>query len=150
MIKKNTKGKPPKSSLGRRYIEAATKAAIHPVRSRILKALKNGPKRAAELEELTGESRYNIYHHLTSLEEAGLVCALYIDRKTKRYELAVPRKPEVAVLIFTEDEIESQSEEFNALIAAAEKMEKAEIPHRERIVRAEISFYYSWEKDQAI
>ncbi len=132
---------------GRKYIENAAKATAHPMRIMILKALKDGPKRAAELEEITGETRYNIYHHLTALEEAGLVCALYIDKKTKRYELAVPRKPEVAVLIFTEDEIESQSKDFAALIAAAEKMEKAEIPHQEKIVRAEISFYYSWEKD---
>lgn len=131
----------------RKYITDATKAALHPIRAQILKLLKDAPQTAVELGEIIGEPHFNLYYHLSALEEVGLVQSIPVDKKTKRYELTVPRKPEVAVLIFTEDEIESRTEEFAALIDAAEIIEKAEIPHREKIVRAEISFYYSWEKD---
>lgn len=57
----------------RSYIRSATKAATHPVRSSILKSLKDSPKSTVELEEVTGEARYNLYHHLNSLEDVGLV-----------------------------------------------------------------------------
>jgi DNA-binding transcriptional ArsR family regulator len=134
-------------TIGRKYIENTIKIAAHPIRALILKTLKEKSMTANELEEITKESRFNIYYHLSELEKTGLVCAIPVDKKTKRYELNTPRKPETAVLIFTEEEISSRSKEFSALLNAAEKMEKAEIPHRDRIVRAEISFYYSWEKD---
>lgn len=136
-----------KETIGRKYIENTLKIVAHPVRALILKALKEQSRTAIELEEIANEPRFNIYYHLTALEEAGLIRSIPVDKKTKRYELNTPRRPETAVLIFTEDEINSQPEEFSALLNAAEKIEKAEIPHRERIVRAEISFYYSWEKD---
>lgn len=131
----------------RKYIEVAKKAALHPVRAQILKALKEGAKTAMELEAITGESHYNLYYHLEALGNVGLVKTIPLDKKTKRYELTIPRRPEAAVLIFTENEIVSHPREFNDLLVAAEKLEKSEIPYRERIVRAEISFYYTWEQD---
>ena len=147
-MKKNSKhNRQPDTISKRKYIKDATKAVLHPIRAQILKILKDTPKTAVELGEVIGESHFNLYYHLTALENIGLVRATPVDKKTKRYELIVPRRPEAAVLIFSEDEIRSRPEEFADILAAAEKLEKVEIPHRERIVRAEISFYYSWEKD---
>ena len=147
-MEKNRKSKEESKTVsGRKYITDATKAALHPIRAQILKILKDAPKTAVELGEIIGESHFNLYYHLTTLEEIGLVRSTPVDKKTKRYELTIPRKPEAAVLIFTEDDIDSHPKEFTALVAAAEMLEKSKIPHCEKIVRAEISFYYSWEKD---
>ena len=134
----------PETAPRRKYIDEAAKAAAHPVRAQILKALKEGSKTAMELESVTGEPRYNLYYHLTALESVSLVKSIPVDKKTKLYELNVPGKPEVAVLLFSEEEILSQPKAFAALLAAAGKMEGTAIPHRERIVRAEICFYYDW------
>ena len=62
----------------RSYIKTATKAATHPVRSSILKSLKDSAKSTVELEEITGEARYNLYHHLNLLEDVDLVDGGYL------------------------------------------------------------------------
>lgn len=147
MVERKSVKRKPDTGAGRKYIRDATKAALHPVRTEILKILRSGAKTAVELGEIIGEPHQNLYYHLTELEEVGLVGSVPVDRKTKRYELKVPRKPEAAVLIFSEEDIRTQPVEFNSLAAAAEKMEGAEIPYREKIVRAEITFYYSWDRE---
>jgi len=131
------------SSFGRSYIAMATKAATHPVRASILKLLKEGDKSTVDLEKLTGEARYNLYHHLNALEQVGLVGWEMKDNKTKLYHLERPKKPEAAVIVFSEDDIREKPEEFKALLQAIARMEGEEVPRGEQIVSAQICFNYS-------
>ncbi|MFV2045087.1 MAG: winged helix-turn-helix domain-containing protein [Anaerolineales bacterium] len=64
------------------------KAASHPTRQTILKSLQeNDALTTVELQELTGENRYNLYHHLAKLQDAGLVDFELEDSRAKRYFL---------------------------------------------------------------
>lgn len=126
----------------RAYIQTATKAATHPVRSLILKSLKESPKGTSELEGVTGEARYNLYHHLNFLEDAGLVSWRLKDNKTKSYSLLEPKHPQVAVLVFDEDDIKSKPTEFKALIDSMSTMEGKEIPNKNKIIKAELCLHY--------
>ena len=64
--------KKPKGS-SRSYTDGTIKAASHPTRQIILKHLQKIDSSTLELEEITGENRYNLYHHLAVLENIGLV-----------------------------------------------------------------------------
>ncbi len=65
------------------------KAASHPTRQTILKSLQeNDALTTIELQELTGEDRYNLYHHLAKLQDAGLVDYELEDSRAKRYFLS--------------------------------------------------------------
>ena len=134
----------------RSYIQTATKAATHPVRSSILKSLKESPKETVELEEVTGEARYNLYHHLNFLENTGLISWEMKDNKTKIYSLANPKRPEVAVLVFDEDEIKGRPKEFEAMIDSMSVMEGNKIPHSKKITKAEICLYFEWTEKELL
>ena len=130
----------------RSYIRSATKAATHPVRADILKALKEGDKSTVELEQVTGETRYNLYHHLNALEQVGLVGWTMKDNKTKLYHSETPNTPEVAVVILSEADIKGKKEKFNKLIDALGEVEGEVIPNADKITSAEICLYYTWEE----
>jgi DNA-binding transcriptional ArsR family regulator len=127
----------------RTYINYATKAAAHPVRSTILKALQESEKETVELESLTSESRYNLYYHLNALEKAGLIEWKMKDNKTKIYQVKSVEHPEVAVILINHEEIKGKRKEFDFLINALSNMEGQEIPFKESIVGAEICLYYA-------
>ena len=55
------------TSSGRSYTSEVVKAAAHPTRQGILKALEKDTRTTVELEEITGENRYHLYHHLQLL-----------------------------------------------------------------------------------
>jgi hypothetical protein len=129
----------------RSYIRAATKAATHPFRASILKSLKEGDKSTVELEQVTGEARYNLYHHLNALEQVGLVGWTMKDNKTKLYHLKTPKAPEVAVIILSEDDVKGKREKFRKVIDALSEVEGEAIPNPEKITSAEICLYYTWE-----
>ncbi len=62
------------------------KAASHPTRQTILKSLQeNDALTTIELQELTGEDRSNLYHHLAKLQDAGLVDYELKDSRAKKY-----------------------------------------------------------------
>ena len=64
------------------------KAASHPTRQTILKSLQeNDALTTIELQKLTGEDRYNLYHHLAKLQDAGLVDYELEDSRAKKYFL---------------------------------------------------------------
>ena len=64
------------------------KAASHPTRQTILKSLQeNEALTTIELQALTGEDRYNLYHHLAKLQDAGLVDFELEDSRAKKYFL---------------------------------------------------------------
>ena len=64
------------------------KAAAHPTRQTILKSLKDKALSTTDLEARTGENRYNLYHHLAKLQDAGLIEYQLEDGRAKRYSLA--------------------------------------------------------------
>lgn len=132
----------------RTYISHVTRAATHPVRSTILKALQESEKATAELETLTNESRYNLYYHLNELEKADLIEWKMRDNKTKIYRLKSLDRPKVAVVLIDYDDIRKKPREFNAVIDALSTMEVLEIPNKKNIVKVEICIYYATTLDE--
>jgi DNA-binding transcriptional ArsR family regulator len=132
-----------KSRSSRSYIRAEIKAATHPVRAQILKALKASDKSTIELESITGEARYNLYHHLNALEQAGFVGWKMRDNKTKLYQLKNPKNPEATVLVFDKDDIKSNQKRFKALLNVLSEIGGEDIQDIDKITDAEICFYYS-------
>ena len=64
-------------------------AAAHPTRQTILKNLQeNDALTTIELQKLTGEDRYNLYHHLAKLQDAGLVDYELAGSRAKKYFLS--------------------------------------------------------------
>ena len=125
----------------RTLLSSAVSATAHPTRELILRELKEGARSALELEDVTGESRYNLYHHLGVLEDAQLITASLVDnRKKKRYELSKPSKPEVSLLILDQHD----PEEIETLKGVLEQLDSEDIPHADEICRAKMIFYYPW------
>lgn len=131
----------------RTYIRSVTKAAAHPVRANILKALKEGEQSTLDLESVTGENRYNLYHHLNILQDAGLIDHKIFENK-KMYYSARPENPESFVAIIGEDEISRHKKEIHKLIDAVNNMEQGPVPDPDRIERVEIYFNYGDKKGE--
>ena len=79
-----------KSSKSRRLqTDPTIAAAAHPTRQTILKNLQeNDALTTIELQKLTGEDRYNLYHHLAKLQDAGLVDYELEGSRAKKYFLS--------------------------------------------------------------
>jgi DNA-binding transcriptional ArsR family regulator len=75
---------------GRLHTSEIIRAASHPTRQLILKGLKEKDLSTIDLERQTGENRYNLYHHLGVLEEAGLIESQLEDGRAKKYRLTRP------------------------------------------------------------
>ena len=76
-----------KKTSRRVHTDQIIKAAAHPTRQTILKSLRGQDLSTIELEALTGENRYNLYHHLAKLQDAGLIDHELNDGRAKRYSL---------------------------------------------------------------
>jgi DNA-binding transcriptional ArsR family regulator len=126
----------------RTYLKSAVKAASHPVRSKILKTLKAGSMSTPDLEEAVGENRYNLYHHLDVLIESDLIHEIDSGKKSKYYQLNTPKKPNVAVFIFTEEDFIKDFSTWNKMLDGLEKIEGGKIPIRGKIIQAEIHLSY--------
>ena len=126
----------------RTYLKSAVKAASHPVRSKILKTLKAGSMSTPDLEEAVGENRYNLYHHLDVLIESDLINEIRSGKKSKYYQLNTPKKPNVAVFIFTEEDFIKDFSTWNKMLDGLEKIEGGKIPIRGKIIQAEIHLSY--------
>ena len=124
------------------YLKSAVKAASHPVRSKILKTLKAGSMSTPDLEEAVGENRYNLYHHLDVLIESDLIHEIDSGKKSKYYQLNTPKKPNVAVFIFTEEDFIKDFSTWNKMLDGLEKIEGGKIPIRGKITQAEIHLSY--------
>lgn len=75
---------------GRLQTSEIIRAAAHPTRQLILKELRERELSTIELERRTGENRYNLYHHLGVLADAGLIEAELQDSRPKKYRLSQP------------------------------------------------------------
>ena len=126
----------------RTYLKSAVKAAAHRVRSKLLKTLKAGSMSTPDLEEAVGENRYNLYHHLDVLIQSDLIHEIDSEKKSKYYQLNMPKKPNVAVFIFTEEDFIKDFTNWNKMLDGLEKIEGGKIPIRGKITQAEIHLSY--------
>lgn len=126
----------------RTYISLVKKAVAHPVRAKILKALKKSDFSKNELEELTGESRYNLYHHLDILLQAELINYTMIDNKTKLYSININANCNTALIVWDNKDIAENKNEFQKILDAIGRIENEEVPFKNRIKSVEICFYY--------
>ena len=126
----------------RTYLESAVKAASHPIRNQILRNLKKGPLSTIDLEEMVGENRYNLYHHLDVLIQSNLICEDAPTGKMKRYRMNVPKKPEVGVLLFNQDDIKNNLSSWYKMLSILEENEGEKIPIKSKIKEIEIHLKY--------
>jgi DNA-binding transcriptional ArsR family regulator len=144
---KKPRGPDGTSGSKRTLVSNAMKATSHPTREVILRELKEGPRSTMELEDVTGESRYNLYHHLSVLEDAQLVGSTITSGRTKAFELLTPKRPDVAFLV-----LDGGDEEEARVLAKVLEVLQAEtsegIPRADEICRAKMVFYYPWSKDE--
>lgn len=130
----------------RSYIPPATKAATHPVRAQILKTLKDGDKSTVELEAVTGEARYNLYHHLNELEKAGFISWTMKDSKTKLFHLRTRKKPKEEFIILDEKDIREKPEEVKVLMQALSKIQRLDSVELDSLSDVEICLHFSRDK----
>lgn len=84
----------------RRQTDPLIKAAAHPTRQTILQSLKENDKLSTmELEKLTGETRYNLYHHLAQLQDADLIDFELEDSRAKQYFLKASKDADETFLL---------------------------------------------------
>ena len=129
----------------REYLRDSVKAAKHPTRAKILKLLEESEKSTVDLESQTNETRYNLYHHLNTLEDSGLIAWKMRDNKTKVYSL--PQHPKLAIVVLEHDVLQSKPYEFNSLLEIVSMLEGRDIQHRDKIDRVEIFLNYKWEDE---
>jgi DNA-binding transcriptional ArsR family regulator len=70
----------------RKYAHPQGTLFNHPTRISILETLQQGKKTTNELEQLIGENRVNLYHHLNILENEALIIS-EINNRQKYFEL---------------------------------------------------------------
>jgi DNA-binding transcriptional ArsR family regulator len=136
------------SSGARSYMSDVVKAAAHPTRQAILKALEKEPRTTVELEETTGENRYHLYHHLSVLEGAGLVRSKVVG-KAKEFSLLQPKKPESVYLQLDGDDPEER-EKLAALLDVVRSITDDRIPQLEKVTRARLMLSYPWSPDEEV
>jgi DNA-binding transcriptional ArsR family regulator len=134
------------SGSGRAYTSEVVKAAAHPTRQGILKALEKDTRTTVELEEITGENRYHLYHHLSVLEEAGLVSSRIVG-KAKEFSLRKPKKPEAVYLQLDGDDPKEKGK-LETLLKAVREITDDKIPHLERVTRARLMLSYPWSPEE--
>jgi len=84
MQKSNDKGR---TRIYSSNIDQAMSALNHPVRSSLYNLIQQGMETIQEMAELLGENRINLYHHLSSLEKAGLVASRFNNNRIKIYQI---------------------------------------------------------------
>lgn len=144
---KKRRGTGSSSGSKRTLVSSAMRATSHPTREMILRELKDGPRSTLELEEVTGEDRYNLYHHLGVLEEARLVRSKLSSGRTKIFELLSPKRPDVAFMAL-DGEDEGEARALKKVLQVLQEETGEEIPQAEEIRRAKMVFYYPWSSEE--
>lgn len=134
-------------SSGRSYAADAIKATSHPTRALILKALRDESRSTVELEELTGENRYNLYHHLDVLQQVGLVGFRMGDNRMKEFHLRKPKRPDTAFLQLEHDDPEDV-EKLERMVGVLGEMFADEIPNLDKVTRMRIILSYPWSVEE--
>lgn len=116
------------------------KAAAHPTRQTILKSLQeNDSLTTVELQELTGEDRYNLYHHLAKLQDAGLVDYELQDSRAKQYFLKSDRDT-VERFVHLDAAEAQQVERISKLLELLADLSEAALPAPEDLESISIIF----------
>jgi len=132
----------------RSYLSDAVKAAAHPTRQEILKALGKEDRTTVELEEITGENRYHLYHHLSVLEETGLVASRVVG-KAKEFSLRKPRKPDVAYIELSREDREEKPK-LEALLKVVGEIADDQVPDLEKVTRIRLMLSYPWSAEEEV
>ena len=134
-----------KDSLLREHLTKATKVALHPIRRKVLKLLKDGSSLSTidiiDRLDLNKEDRYNLYHHLTILENFNLIkkdTKLSIG-KTQYYKINKPKNPIMMAYSYDEDEIKENKDEISTILDSLSKIENHKIGNKDKIKSIEIN-----------
>jgi DNA-binding transcriptional ArsR family regulator len=125
----------------RSYPDESLRAATHPTRQTILKALQESDRSTTDLEHLTGENRYNLYHHLAMLEQAGMVGHRLKDSRTKEFFLRKPSRRQSAVYQVNREETPAPAL-WEAFFHALSALSGEEIPRTRRVTGATVILTY--------
>ena len=137
-----------KSSDSRRtLVSSSMSATAHPTRELILRTLKEGPQSTLDLEKVTGENRYNLYHHLSVLEDVPLITSSIGEGRSKVFELYNPKRPEVAFVVLDSRDKE-EAKALKEILKLLDEETAEGIPHRRDIRRAKMVFYYPWSSEE--
>ena len=133
----------------RKYLDVAVKVASHPVRRNILKLLKQHKCLSTlDLEDELGESRYNLYHHISMLEKSRLIKEDKVESagKLRYYKINKVKKPKIATMNYNRLEIKNDQKLFNLLFKILEDVEDCSLPDTSKIAKIEINLTYDWKK----
>ena len=128
----------------RSYIAESAKAALHPLRDQILRLLKEHDRSTVELETLTGENRYNLYHHLDVLLKNGLVQELDSQGRARVFAITKPKKPDAAVMLLSKEDRARDPEAWGELLNKLEEVEGEPIPHKRSVKKIQVQISYTW------
>jgi DNA-binding transcriptional ArsR family regulator len=142
-----------KTDVKRKYVDSALTIASHPARRKILKLLSDKPGEIFStkiIREKLDIERYALYHHLEKLKKYKLILKIEENKsaKLKFYKINYPNKPNVASLNYSNNEIDSNKNDFNKIYKIIEKLEKYNLPDTEKISSIEILLKYDWDKDE--
>jgi DNA-binding transcriptional ArsR family regulator len=135
-----------KGRVGRAYPDETLRAATHPTRQTILKALQESERSTTDLEQMTGENRYNLYHHLAILEQAGLVGHRLRDSRSKEFFLRKAPRRQSAVYQISREETPSPAR-WEAFFRSLGALAGEEITRTRRVVAATVILNYVGEAD---
>jgi hypothetical protein len=130
----------------RSYPDESLRAATHPTRQTILKALQESDRSTTDLEHLTGENRYNLYHHLAILEQAGMVGHRLKDSRAKEFFLRKPSRRQSAVVQVSREE-SPEPALWEAFFHALSALSGEEIPRSRRVTSATVILTYPGDAD---
>ncbi len=136
-----------RTSSGRAYASDAIKATSHPTRALILKALRDQSRSTVDLERLTGENRYNLYHHLGVLQQAGLVDFRYGESRAKEFFLRKRKRPDTAYLHLEREDPEDVGK-LERLAVVLHELFGDEVKNLDKITRARILLTYPWSVEE--
>ncbi len=137
-----------KSSNSRRaLVSSSMSATAHPTRELILRTLKEGPQSTLDLEKVTGENRYNLYHHLSVLEDVPLITSSIGEGRSKVFELYNPKRPEVAFVVLDSRDKE-EAKALKKILKLLDKETAEGVPHWRDIHRSKMVFYYPWSSEE--
>jgi DNA-binding transcriptional ArsR family regulator len=134
-----------RAKAGRAYPDETLRAATHPTRQTILKALQESDRSTTDLERLTGENRYNLYHHLAILEQTGLVGHRLKGSRSKEFFLRKPSRRQSAVYQVSRDDRPSPAR-WGAFFEALKDLAGEEVPRPRHVTSATVVLTYAEEE----
>jgi len=134
-----------RAKAGRSYPDESLRAVTHPTRQTILKALQESDRSTTDLEQLTGENRYNLYHHLAILEQAGMVGHRLKDSRSKEFFLRKASRRQSAVYQVSREEEPSHAR-WGAFFRTLSELTGEEIPRARHVIGATVILSYAGEE----